>query len=225
VFRVAAAALVLLLAVTGYLAYRVVTLEHEVGALKKQLGAPSVAKAAAKTGTLAAQPGSSGNHEQRLAELEGALARLREDLQSLEEATSGMAAGPLDPLSGEQHILSVIERKQAHVLDRQLEFHRVRWVEWRAQALDNFAETVGLSPAQTERLHDLLAREVETMIGILKRPDVLENPEQSVSDWTAMLEETDRQARRLLEPAQVPAWDQARFLERKVLWPWLPDKP
>ena len=42
-------------------------------------------------------------------------------------------------------------------------------------------------------------------------------------DWRATLDATDYAARKLLDPAQTGAWDVARFVERRILWPWLPE--
>jgi hypothetical protein len=38
-----------------------------------------------------------------------------------------------------------------------------------------------------------------------------------------MLDVTDKAAKRVLNPAQLGAWNQGRAFERRLLWPWLPN--
>jgi hypothetical protein len=130
----------------------------------------------------------------------------------------------LDKAGAEERILSVVGRAQERIRDRQLQFHRARWLEWRETALDDFSERFGLSGRQNDQLHQLLSDETDAMVEILRRPDTLENPEKAAHDWSTMLEQTDLAAHRVLDPAQVGPWDQARAAERKTLWPWLPSK-
>ncbi|MFI5305914.1 MAG: hypothetical protein ACHQ53_01100 [Polyangiales bacterium] len=204
----------------GWLVYRVATLEDRVTALNKRLG-PEMAASSHEAG-----PKPATNHEQRILALEADVRALREELDALDAPPAGLKAsapGALNDKGAEQQILSVVERKANRIRDRQLEFHRSRWLEWREGALDGFSQQFGLSPWQTEQLHQLLSDEVDKMVEILRQPDALENPEQGVAAWVAALEQTDNAAHRLLDPAQNAAWDQARMVERKVLWPWLPN--
>jgi hypothetical protein len=203
-------------AVCGYLGYRVVSLERRLDAVAARLGA-------AGGSARAAAAGSPDGHEQRLSWLERDVRALRDDLSTLEEATGKETAVAAQAQEGgEQRILSVVERQQKRIRDKQLEFHRSRWLEWRQSALEEFAEKHGLTPWQVEQVQRLLTAEVDSLAEILRRPDVLENPEGASEDWLAVLEATDTAARRLLNPTQIPAWDVARTVERRVLWPWLP---
>jgi len=205
----------LVAAVCGYLGYRVISLERRLDAADARLGVPAARNAA---GT--AKP---SDHEQRLNWLERDLRALRDDLRTLEEATGKEGAAALQPEGvGEQQILSVVGREQKRLRDKQLEFHRTRWLEWRQSALEEFAERHNLTAWQVEQVQRLLTDEVDALAEILRRPDMLENPERASEDWLAVLEETDRGARLLLNPAQLPAWEAARTVERRVLWPWLP---
>jgi hypothetical protein len=217
VWIVLAAALTL----CGFLGYRTVRLEQRIDALRRQLGAPGAGAGAAGK---VANPPVTGDHEQRLRTLEQEARALREDLRTLEKATGERPELAVNAASSDQRILSVVTREQERIRDKQLEFHRARWLEWREGALDNFAQTNRLSPTQTDQLHRLLAAEVDALIQLLRRPDVAENPERAANDWLDRLELTDRAAHNLLEPAQVTAWDEARTVERRVFWPWLPQK-
>jgi hypothetical protein len=216
------AVLAVAIAVCGLLGYRVVRLEQRVNVLSRQLGAPAAGiSGAPAAGVKRAQ----GDHEQRLRTLEQQADALRDDLQTLEIATGerpAVAAAPVDAKRSEQQILSVVGREQERIRDRQLQFHRARWLEWRESALDSFAQTYRLSPVQTERLHRALADEVEALVEILRRPDLAENPERAANDWLVRLQETDRAAHDILDDAQVGPWDAARATERRVFWPWLP---
>ena len=214
-----------LLTVSVYLGYRVFTLERRVDELARRLGA-TARPADGAAGGAPAVP--TGDHEQRLVALERDQRALHDDLRTLEEATadSPLPHGPtgIDPATGEQRILSVVGRQQSKVLDRQLEFHYSRWVEQRQQALTSFAQAQRLSPRQTDVLNQLLEDELDGMVAILRRPDAGENPEKVADDWLAALSATDHEAHRILDPAQSNAWDIARFVERRILWPWLPDR-
>lgn len=200
----------------AYLGYRVFVLEQQLGAL----GAADAGGAA----PLQRQ----GGHEQRLHAVEEELAALRADLRTLEKATGDMG-GPapgidLNDPQADEHILSVLDREQSRIRDRHLEFHRERWIEWRRDALDSFAQSEELSPWQTEQLHQLLADEIDMLVEILRRPDAAENPERASSEWLDRLETTDRAAHRVLDPEKATAWDTARAVERRVFWPWLPNR-
>jgi len=204
------------------LVYRVVSLEEQVAALRRRLG-PEVAASAPQAG-----PKPVTSHEQRILALEADVRAMREELDSLDLPGSTLRPGAptagLDKAGGaEQQILLIVERKANRIRDKQLEFHRSRLMEWREGALDGFAQQFGLSPWQTEQLHQLLSDEVDKMVEILRKPESAENPEQGVADWVATLEQTDNAAHRVLDPAQNAAWDQARMVERRVFWPWLPN--
>ncbi len=208
------------IALCAYFGYRMAALERRVGALTERLGeTPST------DGSAGAGAGS--GYEQRLTALEREQVALREDLHTLETATDPTPPRPAQvataghPL-GEQHILSVIGKETSRIRDRQLEFHRERWVEQREIALEQFAQSQKLSARQRDMLQQLLTSELDAMVGILKQPDAGENPERVADDWMAALEATDYAAHKLLDPAQANAWNFARLIERRVLWPWLP---
>lgn len=220
--RILAAALAVALGLCALLGYRVVRLEQRMAALDKQLGLPAAATSSAAS---ANAPGQTRDYQQRLTTVEREIAVLREDLTTLEEATGERPElSALNAPGGEQRILSVVERKQNLIRDRQLQFHRARWLEWRQGALDNFAAMHGLSPQQTDRLYRLLADEVEGLVTLLKQPDAAENPERMANDWLDRLELTNDAAHEVLDPAQRAAWDAARMVERRTFWPWLPDQ-
>jgi hypothetical protein len=200
--------------VGGLGVYRLVTLEQRLDALGKRLG-----QAAPAGSTRAAAPGL----EERLSKLEAEIATLRQSVRELEQAEDP-ALAQAEPNLPEDKILSVVGRAQSRVLDRQLQFHRDRWLEWREGALGQFAHDFGLSAGQTQELHQQLADEVDAMVEIMRRPDAFENPEQSATDWQARLDQTDDVARRVLAPHQLVAWEAARTAERQTLWPWLPKK-
>jgi hypothetical protein len=68
----------------------------------------------------------------------------------------------------------------------------------------------------------VLEHEVDRMIDALKRPGIMDDPDQFAADWKALLAETDRGAERVLTPEQMLWWNQGRSFERQTLWPWLP---
>lgn len=209
----------------GLGAYRVVRLEQRIDALAKRLGEAS---APGKDATVDHAVGV----EPRLDKLEAALRQLESDVRELQEGEVAGATLPkaalgepsADKKAAEDHILDVVGRAQNRIRDRQLQFHRDRWIENREAALDDFSQRFGLTSLQTQQLHQFLSIEVDGLIEILRRPDAAENPEKAARDWQAKLDETDQAAHRVLAGEQIAAWDQARFIERRTLWPWLPVK-
>jgi hypothetical protein len=209
--------LALALVLSGiYFSYRIARLEQRLDTLNAKLGQPEPTPIAGS-----GPPKPASGHEQRLAALESDLRSLRDDMRTLEQAVSAPPS-TLAPGS-DQQILSVVGREQERIRDRQLEFHRTRWVGWRESALGSFSARNNLAPVQTEELRKLLTSEVDQMIEILRRPDSAENPEKATKDWVAMLRQTDEAARSVLDPAQRSSWDAERAVERHVLWPWLPE--
>jgi hypothetical protein len=201
-----------------YFGYRITRLEQRLQALDTQLGAPEIAAAPAAGASTKPAPA----HAQRLAALEQDVHALRDDLRTLEQAVNAPVAAPTP--GDEQQILSIMGREQSRVRDRQLEFHRSRWVKWREAAIESFAARNNVSPVQADELRKLLTDEVDQMVEILRRPDAADNPEKASADWVAMLERTDNAAHRVLEPEQRGPWDAERLVERKALWPWLPER-
>ena len=201
-----------------YCGYRIAALEGRVDALTKRLGAPSPSREPATQGASPAE-----GYEQRIRALEKDARSLRADLHTLEEATGERpTAAELERPASPEQILSVVTREQNRIRDRQLEFHRARWVEWRDAALSAFANDQHLTEVQSEDVRQLLVKETDRLIEILRRPDVLENPAQAATDWAAVLDDTDAIVLRVLDPGQRTAWRQGRALERRTFWPWLP---
>lgn len=200
-----------------YFGYRITRLEQRLEALDSQLGAPEIASAPAAGASTKPAPA----HAQRLAALEQDVHALRDDLRTLEQAVNAPVAAPTP--GDEQQILSIMGREQSRVRDRQLEFHRSRWVKWREAAIESFAARNNVSPVQADELRKLLTDEVDQMVEILRRPDAADNPEKASADWMAMLQRTDDAAHHVLEPEQRGPWDLERSVERHALWPWLPE--
>jgi len=206
------------LCLSAYLGFRLISVESRMQDLTERLGAPVV-----KAEKNASPSKPARGYEPRLAVLEHDVKALREDLTTLEAAT-GNVAEVRDPADGKRQILSIVEQEQKRVLDRGLQFNRKRWLEMREASLDKFAEQQNLTPQQVDQLRVLLSRELDGIVEVMRRKESLENPEQASSDWMVLLEETDKTATRLLNPAQTQAWNTARTIERMVLWPWLPIK-
>jgi hypothetical protein len=206
-------------ALFGFLGFRILDLEQRVDALSAQLGAPAEATqgaAPSRTTTLTVAP---QGYEKRLAALE-------QRVKALSAAPKPQAA-PDTPgnarLHDDEAILSVVERENQRVRDVQLEWSRSRWLEQREAQLTLFASWLKLEPKQVEALHTSLEHEVNALVEVLKRPNLLDEPDQVAADWAAVLEETDKEAAAVLTPDQRVWWTQGRTAERKTLWPWLPN--
>lgn len=213
------------LALCAWLVWRVVGLERRLETLSNLVGPPAPPSAAPHPAVT-----------ERMTSVEDELDGIKNDMRALQQriervgvlvaqapavAPVRSAAAAAEHALTDQHIVAVVEREQARVRERQLLYQRTRWLEWRNAALEDFAKSYHLSPWQKQQLHQLLSDEVEDMVDILRRPDAAENPERVVKDWKKKLDETDEDARHVLEPAQVAPWDQARAIERRLLWPWL----
>lgn len=206
-------------ALFGLLGFRILDLEQRVDALSAQLGVPAEATSDAApngTTTLTAVP---QGYEKRLAALE-------QRIKSLNAAPPPKAA-PDTPgnarLRDDEAILSVVERENQRVRDVQLEWSRSRWLEQREAQLTMFSSWLKLEPKQVETLHNSLEHEVNALVDVLKRPNLLDDPDQLASDWAAVLDKTDKEAAAVLTPDQRTWWTQGRTSERQTLWPWLPN--
>ena len=208
----------ILVAVLGFLGFRIVDLEQRVAALSRQLDG-SKSSDADHDGTDAGVSGV--GYEPRLAALEKRVEGIKANMHSLEKAAGVGISLPPGPHADKQ-ILSVIERENNRVRDVQLEWSRARWLDTRQEQLTSFASQNKLSTTQTAELQKTLEHEVDTMVEVLRRPNLMEDPDSASSDWQALLDATDQAAAKVLTPEQLSNWNLARAIERKLLWPWLP---
>jgi hypothetical protein len=207
----------MLVALLGFVGFRIFDLEQRVDALARQMaGARGTAGEARQTQGGAANQG----YEQRLVALEKRMDGMKANMHTIEKAT-GLGIELPGPHADKQ-ILSVLERENNRVRDVQLEWSRSRWHDTRQEQLTLFAQQNNLSSSQSAELQKTLEHEVDAMVEVLRRPNLIDDPDTASNDWQALLDETDRAAQRVLSPAQLTAWSQARTFERKVLWPWLP---
>ncbi len=221
--RAVPAVLILCVAAVALLAVRVVQLEGQLERAEQRLGGGQASSAPASAGA-ALEPAKPVGLEPRLAAVEKDLRALRDDLRTLEKATESTMAVPTAEASTDpRQILSVVKGESDRIRDRQLDFVSGRWSAARKAALDRFTVEQKLEPEQKAQVQELLDTETNKLVALMRRPDALENPEQLAADWGAALRDTDRAAQAVLEPQQVPAWSMARAIERRVLWPWLPE--
>ncbi|HKP62252.1 MAG TPA: hypothetical protein VJV78_36215 [Polyangiales bacterium] len=205
-----------------FLGYRQWAVERQLEQLRAQLGA-AVAPAPEKEASGSAPkvaPAAPSSHEERLRTLELALASLRADVRSLEKATADL---PQEKAVTDQQILSVLKEQNSKVVENQLKYHRERWLDQREAALSSFTKRFNLDQGQNDQLWGLLSGEIDKMVAILRNPQSFEDPENAVQEWKQLLLDTDAAAHKVLQPQAAVAWDQQRMMERKVLWPWLPE--
>lgn len=213
------------LGLAGFLGYRQWILERRVDELARQLGAAqsgdTVAAQAPDNGSNAPAipPAAPPSYAERMKALEKALASVRADVRSLEKATEDLP----DKGASDQQILNVMKAQGAKTMEKQLNYHRDRWLEQREAVLNSFVQRNNLSQAQSDQLWGLLSGEIDKMIDILKNPESFEDPERAATAWRDMLLATDSAAHKVLDRNAAIAWDQQRQVERKFLWPWLPD--
>lgn len=208
----------------GFFSYRILALEQRVAVLDK-------ASSARTTTAPATSPIESVNasDERTPKDVETRIQSFQKRVGALENAPRGLPTnnGIVDEarLREEQAILSVIERESRRVQDAQLDWHKAHWMDARKQHLAAFASSQKLKPAQTAKLNAAIERELNAIVDVMKRPSFAEEPDEVANDWLEVLSETDRQAQAVLDPDQYQTWQQGRVLGRKLLWPWLPDKP
>jgi hypothetical protein len=216
-FMLGAAALV----VFGWLGFRVVDLERRVAHLSEQLGSPTPSEAptAANAEHVTVVSAAPQGYEQRLHALEDRLDKLASAQSSLARMT-----GKDGHAEADNQILSVIEREGNRIRDVQIEYHRPRWIEARGAQLESFAKATHMTTQQTQILKGVLEQEIDDLITVLKKPDLMEDPDGASAAWQSALDKTNETAHTLLTPPQAALWDQARQFERQLLWPWLPPK-
>jgi hypothetical protein len=212
------------LGLAGYFGYRQWVLERRVDELSRQLGAAQSgdtvsAQAPDKVDEPAIPPAAPSSYAERIRALELQIASLRADFRSLEKATADLP----DKGATDQQILSVMKDQGAKVMEKQLTYHRERWLDQRELALNSFVQRFNLNQQQSDHLWGLLSGEIDRMIDLLKKPESFEDPERAANEWKQMLLDTDSAAHKVLDPQKSVAWDQQRQVERKLLWPWLPE--
>jgi len=204
---------------------RLRVLERATRLQGQQAGSGAEAGGAPAQSDPQAAPGlaNAADAQARLRSVATEVERLREDLKSLEKATAQSATlQDLDQVAGEDRILSVVEREQNRVRDKQLEFQRDRWIEFREEAVADFTRRAQLNPDQSFAVKQALAREVDAMVSLLKRNDLMEDPELAARTWRETLDGTDLAVEDVLDERQYESWIAARQMERRVLFPWLP---
>jgi hypothetical protein len=206
----------------GYLGYRVVTLEHELDAVSARLGAP-VRENKPTANANAAPPPAAQGHEQRLSRLEHQISSLTADVRSLEAATETTLNAPAASAADPKQILSVVGSEATRIRDRQLEFARANWLKWRHEGLKQFAAQQKLSDQQSADMDELMSSEIDRLVTLLRRQDLVDKPEQFAAEAATALRDTDNAARGVLTNEQFTPWAQMRAAERKTLWPWLPE--
>lgn len=208
----------------GYFGYRQWSLERRVDELSRQLGATQSgeaepAPAPSKGHEPAVPPAAPSSYAERIRLLELGLSSLRADFRSLEKATADLP----DKGATDQQILNVMKDQGAKVMEKQLSYHRERWLDQRELALNSFVQRFNLNQQQSDQLWGLLSGEIDNMIELLKNPESFEDPERAANEWKKMLLDTDSAAHKVLDRDKAIAWDQQRQVERKLLWPWLPE--
>lgn len=215
----------------GVLAYRVFALEARVEKLARAVtptpsevgvAQPSVAR---PSGVVAspAEAVAEAEHTRRMADLESSVTALRKEVDALSsEARQKADRADVDRSASADRILGLVTQEALRVRDRQVEFHRDRWIEMRERAVEEFVTRHGLNAAQTTTIRKLLLDEVDQMVAVFKAHSAEDDPKEADQEWMDMLRETDRAAKRVLDPAQTAAWDHGRAYERRVFMPWLP---
>lgn len=215
----------------GVLAYRVFALEARVERLSRAADAappegavvdPPSGPAAGET-TTAVEAVAEAEHARRLGDLETNLAGLRKEVDALSsEARQKADRADLDRSASADRILGLVTQEAMRVRDRQVEFHRDRWIEMRERAVEEFVTRHGLDATQANTIRKLLLDEVDQMVAVFKAHSAEDDPKEADQEWMNMLRDTDRAAKRVLDPAQTAAWDLGRAYERRVFMPWLP---
>jgi hypothetical protein len=211
-------AAVVVVVVTALFGYRLVQIDRRLDALEKRLGAPN------RDSEHKASDTKPVPLEERITELER-----RADQDSVNLGALELAATHVAPPTRAQHppddkaILSVVEREQNKVRDAQLDWQKGHWIEARENQLAAFSRQGNLTQAQTEQMRQVFQKEIDSMVDFLKRPALLTDPDEAIKEWRELLEDTDTEAGRILNPQQMTIWNQERFIERKILWPWIPD--
>ncbi len=214
--RAQSVVVVVLVCASLALAYRTFALERRVSELVPAVEARRAARAQSVKARVAQDP-------RRLDKSEAAVEALRQDVDSASERIGAKVdRADLDQRMSDDRILAIVEGERKRIDEIQLAQHRKLWLEIRERAAADFAERHALAPAAAQEIRRLLLDEVESMVVILRSDDAQREPEQAISDWKAMVEETNRKAHRVLDAEASAHWDEAHAREWRVYVPWLP---
>lgn len=144
------------------------------------------------------------------------------EMARMQREIDGLRAQVQTGRTPDERIIDVVDRKREAVFAKHLDFHRERWVEGRAGALDLFSKAAKLTNRQQEQLDELLTDEIDRVMELLRDPSIRDEPGRLAEAWDEEFNETDAQVRSFLVPFQRERWEQARAYERAKFFPWLP---
>jgi hypothetical protein len=196
------------IALVGALGLRVSNLESRVSALSARVPArEGASQPSARAGHAATTDRWSAAYERHLGSLE-------ERARALPQPSAAASGRPQTP---DSQILEVVERENSRIRDGLLDFHQKYWLDQRKAALGVFAQNHGLSNQQKSALEGVLTRELDALVGLLRKPIARDNPRQVQQDWRATIDASDASIRGLLTAEQFGAWQQQRSFERSWL--------
>ena len=187
--------LLIVVALGGFLVYRIFALEARVAALSQSLRSSS-AISEGKESEASNQPNSWGK---RIAGLEAQMAELKNRLNELPRGEPGLeksAQAGLDKLLGskqfDERVLSVLDAETQRIVDAQLKWHRDAVIKYRMDSLTFFAADQKLSSGQLSALRAILEDEVDRMVEILRTPELLADREKGLAAWVEVIAQTDK---------------------------------
>ena len=219
--------LLVAIALSGLLAYRVVVLEARVTALSQSVQRWSEKLEGEKTAPSQAL----NDYDKRLGEVETRLAEVKKRLNEssmgetpLEKNAQAGLDKLLESKQFDERVLSVIDAETQRAMDSQLKWYRDAIVKYRMDALTYFAADQKLSSGQLSALRAILEDEVDRMVDILRTPELLADREKGLATWVEMIAQTDKDATEVLNEKQATVYRHLRRLEQQALTPWLPEK-
>ena len=205
----------------GYLLYWSATLSDDLARLELRLS--SLAEAEPQPGHSQAAPAGAAAKSAATPETME-LAELRAEVKRLQaEVDAAKVRKEMGTTLSSQRILDVVDTENERILDKQLDFHRQNWVEFRETTLMDFTRRFDLTLSQQDKMEEVLIDEIDDLVELLKRPELRDDPDRAATDWVAVLEATDGRVGEVLDPKQLDGWKEARRFERAILFPWLPE--
>jgi hypothetical protein len=204
---------------SGVLWTRIATLEAYVDEVARAaVETPGVANVRADRAT------EIESRDRRLDALAAGLETLRADADALAASVQAKVdRADLDRKTGAERVVGLVEGELARLGEIQLAQHKERWTATREKWVRDFSDVHRLSETQQEAIRKLLLDELDGMMDILQGRDAQEDLGRASAEWKALLQDTDRRARVVLDPRQTRAWDQARAFERSLWKPYIED--
>lgn len=218
--------LVVVVALCGLLEYQLFNLSSRVDTLRQIVQGLSAADAMDQMQNKQGNAAALSKLQESVKKLTTRVDRLQLGLPSgsINTTTSDPGAAtngePGDMFSDK--VLSVIRSEVERIRDIQLKRNRDALVKYRKAAVREFAIKQGLTAGQESAIQTILEDEVDRMVEVLRDVDWENASPTFLTEWNAMLAQTNDKVQDILSPDQMAIFLYLRHLEQQAMQVWLP---